>query len=75
MNPFLLCNAFCLYSFGFFFGPSQPAISQRVIEESKKSPKFQQLASRVTILPNVCMGISLLCVGLFLEIDEPIKHV
>ncbi|GMY38910.1 protein SPT2 homolog isoform X2 [Fagus crenata] len=49
-------------NFGFFFGPSQPAISQRVIEESKKSPKFQQLASRVTTLPNVCMGISLLCV-------------
>lgn len=37
-----------LCSFGSFFGPSQPVISQRVIQESKSLLENQHLASRVS---------------------------
>ena len=48
-------------SFGSFFGPSQPVISQRVIQESKSLLENQHLASRVSdhvhdvsILTSIC---------------------
>lgn len=46
------CNiVFC--SYGSFFGPSQPVIAQRVIQESKSILETQHLHSRVSNSPNV----------------------
>lgn len=52
-------------SYGSFFGPSQPVIAQRVIQESKSLLENQHLASwfsnpqHIVSLQNFCFGVSL----------------
>lgn len=58
-SNFLRCFSLCSCSFGSFFGPSQPVIAQRVIQESKSLLENPDLAAKVIRNNNaVCICFS-----------------